>query len=92
MNTVIVAPEVLSTTHRSAYQQYWDGFQLYCDCAIDGEWPNEDALASLTVAERQGYEAAAKAEAEAEYDAWCQQESADYADYRDEVEWLRRGC
>lgn len=65
MNTVIVTPDAVIT--RTARQQYWDGFDLYCEGHRSGNWPDASELAALTDAERKGYNAAADAQAEAEY-------------------------
>jgi hypothetical protein len=68
---------------RTVRQQYWDGFDQYCDCARTGDWLDAGELASLTPAERKGYNAAADAQAEAEYAAHRGNVNA-YGDYTEQ--------
>jgi len=68
MNAVIISPAPTIEVHpRTARAQYWDGFDLYVRCHFTGEWPNADEIAAQTSAELKGYNAAADAQAEAEY-------------------------
>lgn len=75
MNTAIVAqPMKRHTVTKSPNvpekQLYWQGYDMYVECAINGDWLTTDELAAMTQEERRGYETAARHQADADTEAY----------------------
>ena len=49
-----------------AKQLYWQGYDQYVECALNGDWLTREEYAAMTPAERRGYEAAARHAADTE--------------------------
>jgi hypothetical protein len=93
-STMITRPQQdttadVSSTWIPTKPDYWVGFDTYCECAITGDFLDEGELASLTHAERRGYDYAAECAAAAETIAWM--DSHDEPAIEDDYEWIRRG-
>jgi Zn-finger nucleic acid-binding protein len=69
MNSTIVAqlaPSFVVSPLIPAKQLYWQGYDMYCECAITGNWLDAGELAAMTPEEKRGYEAAGRHQADTE--------------------------
>lgn len=66
MNTQIVPRFTVAAPTVPAKQPYWQGYDMFCECAATGDYLSPGEYAAMTDAERRGYEAAARHQADAE--------------------------
>lgn len=78
-----VAPTVATSPNIPAKQLYWQGYDMYCECAVDGDWLSKEEFAAMTPEEKRGYEAAARHQADTETYAYLANTNA----YGDVTEW-----
>jgi hypothetical protein len=66
---LIIAHEEDTRTHT---QQYWDGFEMFCEVDRSGDYLTAGELAALTPDEMRGYNSAIRAKDEATYSAYSE--------------------
>jgi hypothetical protein len=59
-----VAPTV--SPNVPAKTLYWQGYDMYCECAASGDYLTDEEYAAMTDAERRGYNQAARHQADTE--------------------------
>ena len=78
-----IAPTVTVSPNVPAKTEYWQGYDQYIECAISGDYLSPEEYAAMTDAERRGYEAAARHQADTETD--CYLSSISFNAYGDRV-------
>ena len=69
MNTNILPRITVASPNVPAVQLFWQGYDQFVLCAASRDWLSPEEYASMTDAERRGYEAAARHAADT--DTFC---------------------
>lgn len=89
MNTAILArPTEEVSTNVPAKQLYWQGFDMYCECALTGDWLSKGEFGAMTPEEKRGYEAASRAAADADTTGHLAKTVDIEAELEDHREWV----